>query len=79
MINATQLSAFKLALLDIAIKVGVFAALLVLNFITSALTNGSVQLPYTPITLPALTLVISQLDSYFVDYAKKENVPVPTA
>ena len=75
MINATQFSAIKLAILDIAIKVGVFAALLVLDIASKALANF--DLPAPAITLPLATLLISQLDAYFVDYAKKENVPLP--
>jgi hypothetical protein len=65
------------ALLDIGVKVLVGAVLLLLDYVTTALSNGSITLPDPAITLPVLTLVISQLDSYVIDYAKKENIPVP--
>lgn len=73
--DATQLSAFEAAALDILVKVLVFAILLVLNVVSKALTTLS--LPDPAITLPLATLLVSQFDSYFIDYAKKENVPVP--
>lgn len=66
------------SLLDIAIKAGVFVALLLINYISAALSNGTVQLPYPVATLPLATLIVSQLDSYFVAYAKKENVAIPS-
>lgn len=75
---AYNYSALGQSLLDIAIKAAVFAALLLINFVSAALTNGSLQLPYAAVTLPVLTLIISQLDSYFVAWAEKDNVPVPT-
>jgi hypothetical protein len=78
-IPAYNLTAFGQSLLDILIKAGVFAGLLLINFLTTALTNGVIQLPYTAITLPVLTLLLSQCDSYFVAWAEKDNVPVPSA
>ena len=79
MIKAYNLSSFKQALLDIAIKAGVFLVLLVLDFVSAGLTNGKFQIPDPVVMLPILTLLVSQLDSYFVAYAKKENIPVPTS
>jgi len=76
-IPAYNWSALKQSLLDIAIKAGVFLGLLVLDSLSAALTNGSIQLPYATVTLPSLTLIVSQLDSYFVAWAEKDNVPVP--
>ena len=76
-LKAFDMSSFGQSLLDIGIKVGVFAVLLLLNFISAALTNGTFQLPYPAIVLPILTLLVSQLDSFMVDYANKNNVPVP--
>jgi hypothetical protein len=73
--DASQLSAIKQSLLDIGIKVGVFAALVVLNYISAGLTNGSINLP--PLLLGVLSLLVSQADSFFIDYAGKHNVPVP--
>lgn len=78
-IPAFNYSALEQSLLDIAIKIGVFAGLLVLNVISSALSNGSIELPYAAFTLPVLTLILSQLDSTFVAWSQKENVPVPNA
>ncbi len=77
-LQAVNLNPLQQSLLDIAIKAGVFLVLLLLNFISAALSNGTFQLPDAVLTLPILTLLVSQLDSYFVQYANKENVPVPT-
>jgi hypothetical protein len=66
------------SLLDIGVKVLVGAVLLLLDYVTTALSNGSITLPDPAITLPVLTLVISQLDSYVIDYTKKQDIPVPT-
>lgn len=68
-------SAFEQSVLDIAIKVGVFCGLIILNVLSSVMTGW--QLPDPAVTLPVLTLVLSQLDSLFVAWAQKENVPVP--
>jgi hypothetical protein len=78
-IPAYNLTALGQSLLDILIKAGVFAGLLVVNFLSAGLTNGTFQLPYAAITLPVLTLLLSQCDSYFVAWAEKDNIPVPTA
>ena len=77
-LKAYNFSPIGQALLDIGVKVLVGAVLLLLDYVTTALSNGSITLPDPAITLPVLTLVISQLDSYVIDYAKKENIPVPT-
>ena len=76
---AYNYSAFGQALLDIAIKAGVYGVLLLVNSVSAALSNGSFQLPYAAATLPIATLVLSQLDSKFVAWAQKDNVPVPAA
>jgi hypothetical protein len=76
-IQAYNWSALGQSLLDIGIKAGVFAVLLLLNFVSAALSGGSFQLPYPAITLPVATLVVSQLDSKFVAWAQKDNIPVP--
>ena len=74
---AYNFSALGQVFLDIGVKVLVGAVLLALDYITTALTNGTITLPDPAITLPVLTLVVSQLDSFVIDYAKKENIPVP--
>jgi len=75
---AYNFSALGQSLLDIGVKVLVGAVLLLLDYVTTALSNGSITLPDPAITLPVLTLVISQLDSYVIDYTKKQDIPVPT-
>ena len=76
-LKAYDFGPIKLALLDVAIKAGVFAVLLILNLISAALSNGSIQLPYPAVLLPLLTLLVSQLDAKFVDYAQTYDVPLP--
>jgi len=78
-LNVSSWSPFEQSLLDIAIKTGVFAVLLVLNFITAGLSGGTIQLPYPAASLPIATLILSQLDSKFIQWAKEENVPLPGA
>lgn len=68
MLKAFQLSSFKQSLLDIAIKVGATAVVALLNAIVTAATNGSLQLPDAALAVPVLGLVVSQLDSYFVQW-----------
>lgn len=77
-LQAVNYSSFKQSLLDIGIKAAVFVILSLLDFVSAGLSNGSFQLPSPQITLPILTLLVSQLDSYFVNYANANNVPVPT-
>jgi hypothetical protein len=77
-LKAYNYSALGLSLLDIGIKVCVGAVILLINFVTTALSNGTITLPDPVITLPVLTLLLSQFDSFVVDYAKKENIPTPT-
>ena len=76
-LKAFDYSALGQSLLDIAIKGGVFVALLLLNYVSAGLSGGTWQLPYPAVTLPVLTILVSQLDSYFVAWAEKDNVPVP--
>lgn len=67
-INAFILTPFWQGILDILIKAGVALAILVLNYLSAALTNGMLALPYPGLTIPAATLLISQLDAYFVHW-----------
>jgi len=78
-LQAVNLSPVQQSLLDIAIKAGVFLGLLLLDFISSALSNGTIKLPDPAITLPILTILVSQLDSYFVKYANDNQIPLPPA
>ena len=77
-LQAVNLSPVAQSLLDIGIKVGVGAVILLLDYVTTALSNGSVTLPYPQLSIPLLTLLVSQLDSFVVEYAKKEDISVPT-
>lgn len=61
-------SALGQSILDIAIKVGATAVITLLNGIVAATTNGSIQLPYPALLTPLLGLLVSQLDSYFVQW-----------
>lgn len=75
MIKAYNFSVFGQGLLDIAIKVGVAAVVLLVNALSSAVTNGSLQLPDPAISVPVITILLSQLDSYVVAWQAKENPP----
>jgi hypothetical protein len=75
LIDASSLTAFEQSLLDIGIKVGVFAALLILSDLGNVLSSGAFVLPYPTISLPLATLVISQLDSLVINYASKNDIP----
>lgn len=68
-IPAYNFSALGQSLLDILIKVGVAAVIALVNAVIAALTNGAIQLPYEAVTLPIATLLLSQLDSYLVNWS----------
>ena len=74
-----SLSPVEQSFLDIAIKAGVFLGLLVLNYVSSLLSGGTIQLPYAAVSLPVLTLIVSQLDSKFVAWSQEFDVPLPPA
>jgi hypothetical protein len=65
---AYNFTALGQALLDILIKVVASAIVAFLNAIVAAATNGSIHLPAPAITVPALGLIVSQFDSYFVKW-----------
>lgn len=67
-LKAYNFSEAGATLLDIGIKVGAAAAILLLDAISSAVTGGTLQLPYPALSVPILTLLVSQLDNYFVQY-----------
>ncbi len=68
-IPAYNWSVLGQSLLDIAIKVGVGAVILFVNSVSASLTNGAIQLPYEAFSLPLVTLLLSQFDSYFVNWS----------
>lgn len=76
-LKAYDLSPWEQSLLDIAIKIGVFAGLIIIDAVTSSLSNGVYQLPDPALTLPIATLILSQLDSIFIAWSKTYDVPLP--
>lgn len=56
------------ALLSFFIRVGVIAAVAVLNFITAGLTNGTLQLPIPAVLIPLIGLVLSEADTWLVNW-----------
>ncbi|MFZ0685357.1 MAG: hypothetical protein WAM89_07415 [Terriglobales bacterium] len=63
------------ALTSLGIRLAVLCGLVVLNFIISSISGWSV--PDPSVTLPVLSLVLSEADTWLVDYAKANNIPVP--
>jgi hypothetical protein len=56
------------ALLSLGIRLGVIAAVAVLNFISAGLTNGTLQLPIPAILVPVIGLIISEADTWLVNW-----------
>ena len=67
-LKAYNYSATGLTLLDIAIKVGAVAVVALLNAISTAVTNGSIQVPFGAFGITLVGLLVSQFDSFFVQY-----------
>jgi hypothetical protein len=80
-INAFTWPPFIQSLFDIVIKVGAYALVMLLNFVIAGLSNGSIQLPGGAVGVmiaSTLALILSQLDSKFVNWSVAHNLPVPT-
>lgn len=71
MIKAYNWSALSQTLFDILLKVAGVAVVALLNFVATGLSNGSIQLPAPALTTPILGLIVSQLDTFFVEWNNK--------
>ena len=67
-LKAYNYSATGQAVLDIAIKVGAVAVVAFLNAIATAVSNGSIQIPGGAFGITLVGLLVSQLDTFFVQY-----------
>jgi hypothetical protein len=56
------------AFLSFVIRVGVIAAVAVLNFVSAGLTNGNLQLPIPAVLVPLIGLVLSEADTWLVNW-----------
>lgn len=74
MLKAYSYSNLGQSLLDLGIKLGAAIIVLALNFISTAVSNGSIQLPNPALTVPVLGLILSQFDSWFVQWTKDNNI-----
>jgi hypothetical protein len=45
--------------------------------VIAGLSGGTIQLPYGAVTVPVVSLLLSQLDSKFVNRSIEHNLPLP--
>ncbi|MDE2098528.1 MAG: hypothetical protein KGL39_14840 [Patescibacteria group bacterium] len=67
-LKAYSYSTLGQSLLDIAIKVGAVAVVTFLNAVATAVSNGGIQIPGGAFGITLVGLVVSQLDSFFVQW-----------
>ena len=75
MINLSNLPKWAQAIIHLAwvlVCIGVMAAL---DYLVKALSNGTIQLPDSTVTLPLLGIAIGELDTWWATY---EKTVVPT-
>ncbi len=72
MINASSFSKFQQSLLSLVIRVVVIAAVAGLDYLLKVYTTF--QLPDPAFSIPALGLILSEADSWLVQW-EKENIP----
>jgi hypothetical protein len=68
---------FQQALLSLGIRLAVLCGLVIINFIVSSISGWGV--PDPAVTLPVASLILSEADTWLVDYADANNIPVPAA
>lgn len=75
-IKAFALTPLMQSVLDVAIKAGVAIAVLLLNALSAALSNGTISIPLNfggTLTLGVITLIVSQLDSKFIAWSAQHQ------
>lgn len=81
MLKGYNWSPLKQSVIDFLIKVGVFAGLELCNFVSAAISNGTIQ--FTGVTgtliIGIVSLAVSQLDSKFIQWSQTYDVPLPPA
>jgi hypothetical protein len=65
------------ALVSLGIRLAVLCGLVIVNFIISSISGWGI--PDPAITLPVASLILSEADTWLVDYAQANNIPVPPA
>ena len=71
-INASELNKFGQALLSLGIRIAVIGAVAGLDYLMKVYTGFN--LPDPAFTIPTLGLIISESDSWLVQW-EKENIP----
>ena len=61
------------ALLSFGIRVIAISAVAAINFISSAFTNGTLQLPVPTVVIPFIGLLISEADTWLVNWNNTIN------
>jgi len=67
------------ALLSLLIRVVVIGVVAALDFIVAGLSNGSVQLPIPAVLVPVLGLILSEADTWLVNWEKTQTPATPAA
>ena len=79
MINLSNLPKWLQAVIHwvwVLVCIGILA---VLDYLVKALSNGTIQLPDSTVTLPLLGIALGELDTWFATYEKTVVPPTPPA
>jgi hypothetical protein len=62
------------ALVSFAIRIVAIAAVAVLDYVSAGLSNGTFQLPLPAVFVPIIGLVVSEADTWLVQWEKTNEV-----
>jgi hypothetical protein len=68
------MSKIQQALLSLAIRCAVIAAVAVVNYLITAFSSGVITLPLPVVTIPTVGLLLSEADTWLVNWEKSNNV-----
>ena len=63
-----QMTKTEQALLSFGIRVVVIGAIAILDYLSKSLTSGALQLPDPTLTVPVLGLLVSEADTWLVNW-----------
>jgi len=72
------MSKLQQALVSLGIRIAVIAGLAILDFVSVSLTNGTLQLPYPAVSITLIGLLVSEADTWLVNYAGTHGIAVPS-
>ncbi len=67
------MSNFKQALVSLSIRLVVIAAIAVLDYVSASISSGTFQLPLPSVVVPVLGLIVSEADTWLVNWQKLQQ------